>query len=381
MPGVFSLGYLLFGVPSTVFLHWLGVRRWIGLTLCILGLCSAATALVRRPEELYLVRLLLGAAQAGLGPGTILVFSNWFPIEYRGRVFGSFFTIGPVALIIGGPVSSTLLSWGDRYTLAGWQWLFIVEAAPTFLVAVAVLLLLTDAPSTAPWLSPAERLWLEGRLPQADSPVKFRWGASVVKTFSDRRVWALAIAYFGIDAAGAGVIFFLPVMIHSMGFSVLTTGFVVVLPAAAAALSLPLWGLWADRRRAHATVAALASCLVTCGLAASAVALPSPWALAWLGLAMIGFYGFLPGFWALSSSMLQGTNAGAGVALISTMGTLGAFVGAPILGRLSDMTQTYGVGLFAVGAFAACAAVVLTVNRNLDGNTRQRKVAADQGAA
>jgi MFS family permease len=136
--GCFAVGYAVAGIPSTLMLHRLGARRWISLTMLIWGLCSAATAFVTRPQELFGVRALLGMAEAGLAPGVVLYTSRWFPSEYRGRMFGTLFMINPLSQLIGSPLSSVLLAADGRLGLAGWQWLFIVEALPTLLLAAVV---------------------------------------------------------------------------------------------------------------------------------------------------------------------------------------------------------------------------------------------------
>jgi MFS family permease len=359
--GFFAIGYALFGIPSTLLLHRLGARRWISLIMIAWGLCSAATALVKTPEQLYGVRLLLGMAEAGFSPGVILYFSYWFPSEYRGLALGSFFSIGPLGLIIGGPVSGILLSMDGQFGLSGWQWLFVVEALPTLLLVLAVFYFLTDKPADAHWLSAMEKEWLGERLLQEQRRIETAQnGSSVWRTLANGRVWMLAAFYLGIGTSGIGAILFLPLMIQSMGFSILNTGLVSVLPGLAAALALPLWGFWTDHSRNREVVVATACCAIAAGLLGTAALLPSPWAIVPLSVAMVGFYGCVAPFWTLPSAFLTGAAAAAGIAFINIMGNLGQFSGPYLLGRTSDLTGSYSVGLASLAAVAAAAAIIMT---------------------
>ena len=149
--GVFSFGYAAAGIPSTVMLHRWGARRWISLTMVVWGVCSGATAFVNQPAELYGIRVLLGMAEAGLAPGAVVYFSQWFPSEYRGRVFGTFFVINPISQLIGGPLSSVLLNTDGWLGWAPWQWLFIIEAAPTLVLDSTATMSAESVTRHAPW--------------------------------------------------------------------------------------------------------------------------------------------------------------------------------------------------------------------------------------
>ncbi|TAK52557.1 MAG: MFS transporter [Gammaproteobacteria bacterium] len=367
--GFFAFGYLAFAIPSTLLLHRLGARRWICLIMIGWGLCSAATAFVTTPEEFFLVRFLLGMAEAGFVPGTILYLSYWFPSEYRGAVLGSVLFILPLGQIVGGPVSSVLLSQDVLLGLAGWQWMFIGEAIPTLLLSVAVFHFLTDRPTSAPWLSRAESDWLANRLAEEQRQIVASQGEiSVWRTFANWRVWMLGAVNLGICTAGIGVTMFLALMIRSMGFSIWDTGFISSLLAILAAIGIPLWGIWADRFPRREVVVAAACFTVALGMLGIATLLPSPWALVPICLVFVGFYGFFPAFWPLPSVFLTGASAAAGIALVNIAGNLGMFTGPAILGWATDLTGTYRLGLNCLAGASVCAGAILIAhairNRN-----------------
>ena len=337
--GFLAVGMLIFGIPSTIVLHKVGARRWISVTLVIWGFCSAATAFVSNATELCIARLLLGAAEAGFVPGSILYFSQWFPTEYRGRVLGSFIFVQPVALLIGSPLSGFLLSHDGVGGLQGWQWLFIVEATPTLALAALVYFYLPDSLAKAKWLTLPEKKWL-GRKLAAEKAQNAEPGISVKAGFRDRRIWILAGVYIAYAASGSAPSVFL-------------------LPTLAATVLLPMWGMWADRAPRRGLVVATASGLIAAGLIGTAMLLPSSWSLVPLSIAMIGFFGFTPAFWTIPPTLLTGVTAATGIALINVVGNSGTLVGPYFLGWLLDSTGSYATGLVSLAALAAIAAVVM----------------------
>jgi ACS family tartrate transporter-like MFS transporter len=371
--GFFAVGICLFGIPSTLILHRLGARRWICVMLIVWGLCSAATAFVRNAPELLAVRLVLGMAEAGFVPGGILFLSYWFPSEYRGRALGSFIFMQPVAVIVGSPISGALLSHGGFFGLAGWQWLFIMESVPTLVLALLTFCFLTDRPSQADWLSATQKRWLAERLARETQQTASS-RMSVRQTLTKGRIWALGVVYLAFAASGIGPNFFMPLIIRSIGFSLLTTGFVAAVPAIAGALTLPLWGLWADRLpQFREMIVAVAASVIAVGLLGAAALLPSPWAIVPLAVSMVGFFGFTPGFWSLPSAILTGASAAAGIAFINVLGNIGTITSPYLLGWMVDLTGSYKVGLVCLSVFAGVAAAIMTFqavhSRNSFGQT------------
>jgi ACS family tartrate transporter-like MFS transporter len=354
--GFFAIGYALSAIPSTLLLHRLGARRWMSIMMVAWGLCSASTAFVTTPQQLLTVRLLLGMAEAGFTPGAILYFTYWFPSDYRGRVLGLFLLILPLGLIVGGPAASGLLALNGWHGLSGWQWLFLIEALPTLVLALAVLFWLTDRPSNAGWLSDAEKSWLNARL---DSEQRRVTATTSWSAFTLPKTWMLAAANLTVGTAGIGAIIFLPLIVKSIGFSVTATGWIVAVPGVLAGLTLPLWGFWADRARNRESVVAAACCFIALGLVGAAALLPSPWAIAALSVAMIGFNGSLVAFWVLPSTYLVGASAAAGIAFINIVGNLGTFTGPYLLGWLADQTHSHAIGLTCLAIIAAVSASIM----------------------
>lgn len=364
--GLFAIGYALAAIPSTLLMQRFGARRWITVVMVIWGLCSASTALVSSPSELYLARVALGAAEAGFTPGVIFYLSSWFPSAYRGRVFGTFLIILPIALVVGGPLSSMLLSLTGLLGLTGWQWLFLVEGLPSASLAGLVFFFLADSPETARWLSAREREWLTKELAAEDSLISSSQPRTQVRHALARpRVVILALAFHGIAASGTGAIIFLPLVIRAMGFSTQLTGLVAALPALISALSLPFWGLWSDRAHNRSLVV-VASCLaIAAGLLGTAALFPSTLALFPLTVALVGFFGSVAPFWTLPSSFLTGAAAAAGIAAINVAGNLGSFSGPALLGWLSDHLRSYAAGLVGMSMLAAVAAVLMIAQAGL----------------
>jgi ACS family tartrate transporter-like MFS transporter len=357
--GFFAFGYMVFGIPSAMLVHRLGARRWLAVIVLAWGVFSASTAAVSGLRGFVAVRFLLGAAEAGFAPGAVVFFSRWIPAEYRGRVFGSYFLVQPIAQMIAGPISSVLLSCDGRLGLAGWQWLFVVEALPTLFLAIALFGWLGDTPEKVGWLTPVEKEWIAGRLARDRSEAKGPTSeGSFLRAFASGRLWLLAVVCLGIGTCGLGTVSFLPLIIRSLGFSVWNTGFVAVLPAAATALCLPLWGAWTDRsKRADFVVAAGCASMVL-GTICTAVVMPSPWALVPLSLTIVGFFGCLAAFWTLPAKFLSGSREAAGVGFLNVAGNLGQFTGPYLLGRAADLTRTYAQGLAWLGAAAAVGGIV-----------------------
>lgn len=356
--GAFSIGYVLAGLPLTLLLHRFGARRVIGGMMVAWACCSVATAFVTSPTQLLVTRLLIGMAEAGFAPGAVLYLSRWFPDEYRGRVLSSFFFIQPVGLVVAAPVSTALLLFSGA-GLAGWQWLFLVEGVSTLLFTVLIVSLLADRPAQARWLSETQREWLLARLATpAMTTGSEASGPAVLGAVSSKRTWLLAAVYLGLGTSGIGPIFFLPLLIKSMGFANTSSGLLAAIPPLLAALLLPLWGGWTDRTSDRQWVVAAGAAALAGGLVTAAIALPSPWALAGICVAMSGFFGCLAAFWTLPSRFLGGASAAAGIAFINVTGNLGNFAGPALMGRLSDVTQSYAVGLMLLGALAALTAIL-----------------------
>lgn len=384
--GIFFLTYFVFEVPSNLFLERFGARRWIARIMFSWGLLSGATAFIpnlaaatglSNVTVFYIIRLLLGAAEAGFFPGIIFYLTLWFPSAYRARITGYFMAAIPLSTVIGAPVSGALLGLDGLMGLRGWQWMFILEALPAILLAFAVLAYLTDRPIEARWLEPEGRLWLDDRLEQERLQRVSAKHYSVREALLNPRVLGLGLVYFGGVACLYGVGFFLPQIVKGFGLTNLQTGFVTAIPYGVGTLAMVYWGRRSDRMGERKWHCAIALALAAGGIAASTV-LPDP-ALKMLALSVsaCGVFGFLPVFWALPTAFLSGAAAAGGIAIINSIGNLSGFAGPYVMGYLREQTGGFGAGLWCLAVCGAVAlAIVLalghdtTLERTPDGRVR-----------
>lgn len=374
--GIFFLGYVIFEVPSNVLLERAGARIWIARIMVTWGLVAGGMAFISGPVSFLLMRFLLGVAEAGFFPGMILYFTYWFPRRYRARVVAALFLAVPGSNAVTALISGALLQLDGLLGLYGWQWLFLIEAVPSILLAFAVLGLMTDRPAQATWLALEERLWLGGALAaERQGTVKAHGHFTLRRALTDRRVLALGVIYFSIGTATYGITFFLPPILKSLTLTDWETGLATAIPYVVGTVGMIAWSWSSDRRnerRWHFVIAALVAAL---GLIVSAPLLGSLWALTAMSLATIGLYGSKPAFWAMPGEFLSGPAAAGGIALINAIGNLGGFVGPYVLGWLKDATGTYEAGLYFLAACALASATITFFS------VRPGRATADTGAA
>lgn len=355
--GIFFIGYVLFEVPSNIIMERIGARLWIARIMITWGLLSAGTAFVSSPHQLYVLRFLLGVAEAGFFPGMILYLTYWFPAAWRARILSAFMIALPVSSAIGNPVSSALLSL-QAHGLQGWQWMFLLEGAPAVLCGVAVLVFLRDGPHKAAWLTSEEQEWLRGELARERSTLTAH---SSLAALSEPRVWLLGLVYFGMVTSLYGLGFWLPQIVKGFGnLSNLEVGFVSAIPYAVGALTMYLWGHHSDRTGERTWHIALPAFVGAVGLVLSAYLGGTPLlALAALCVTAMGCYAALPVYWTLPTSMLAAGAAAAGIALVNSIGNIGGFLGPTLVGYVTEATGSYAAGLFALAAFIAGSGVLV----------------------
>ena len=356
--GIFFLGYFLFEVPSNVILEKVGARVWIARIMITWGIVSGAMAFVQGPVSFVVMRFLLGVAEAGFFPGMILYFTYWFPKAYRARVISALFIAVPGSNAVAAVISGAILDMDGILGLAGWQWMFIVEAIPAVLLAFVVLAMMTDRPALATWLAPEEREWLETRLQDERRRIESAGHLSLARALMDRRVLALSAIYLTIVTATYGITFFLPQIVKGIGLSNVMTGLVTAIPYTIGTIGMLLWGASSDRRderRWHFCVACL---LATVGLAGAGLFGSSFLALAFMSVATIGLYGSKPAFWPMPSTFLTGTAAAGGIALVNSIGNLGGYVGPFIVGWIKDATGSFEAGLYFLAASALLSGII-----------------------
>jgi ACS family tartrate transporter-like MFS transporter len=360
--GIFYLGYVLFEVPSNFILTRVGARRWIGRIMISWGIVSACTMFVRGASSFYVIRFLLGVAEAGFFPGIILYLSHWFPARDRARAVAWFMVAAPVASIVGNPLSGALLEFTDGAAgLSGWQWLFLVEGLPSIVLGIVVWLALTDSPDDAAWLSVDAKRVLAARLREEASLRERQHGLSRLRAVMHPQVRWLILVYFtaavGTNASG----FFAPSILKDPfgDLNAFGLGLLSVLPHMAAAAAMVLISRHSDRtgeRRWHVAGAAV---LASIGWAVAATA-PSRWlTLLGLTLAQAGMMSMLAPFWALSTSLLSGTAAVGGIALINSVANLGGFLAPIVMGQIKDATRSFTGGMAVLAAIMLCGAVLV----------------------
>ncbi|WP_288193136.1 MFS transporter [uncultured Phyllobacterium sp.] len=364
--GIFFLGYFLFEVPSNVILEKVGARLWIARIMITWGLVSAAMAFVQGPWSFFILRFLLGLAEAGFLPGMILYLTYWFPAAQRAKFIGLFMAAVPLASAVGAPLSSLIIGIEHAWGLKGWQWLFIIEGIPSCLLGLAVLRLLPNGPAQAPWLTLTERRIVQERLDKDHLAHSGRAQHRLWPALVDRRVLLLGLVYFGIVIGLYGIGLWLPQMIKAMGFSNTQVGFITALPYLVSAIAMLLWGRHSDKTGERVWHVAIAAAVSAIGFIGSVYLQSNLVALLCLGIASVGIYASLGPFWAMPPVFLQGTAAAGGIALINSVGNLGGFVGPYLVGWIKQSTGSFQIGMGVLACCLAAAAVmVLFLGREL----------------
>ena len=354
--GLFFIAYALFGVPSNLALERVGPRRWIALLMLVWGLLSSALMLVQDAWGFYVLRFLLGVAEAGFFPGILLLLNRWFPAERRGQATALFAIAVPMAGVLGGPLSGWILeNFHDRGGLRGWQWMFLIEGLPVVLLGLLVLKALPDSIEQATWLSAAQKAWLHKAQQQEEQRKSINRFSDILK---DRHAWLLVGIYFAVMLAVNTIAFWMPSLIHHSGVAGDSdVGLLSALPYLAGCLFMLAVGRSSDRlreRRWHLAVPLLMACL---GLVLTALAPQNPW-LVMFGLlvAGMGASAALPMFWQLPPAFLASNTQAAGIALISSFGSVAAFLAHYLIGVVRDATQSASLALYALALLIALGA-------------------------
>ncbi len=359
--GIFFLSYFVFEVPSNLFLERFGARKWIARIMLTWGLLSGAMAFISGPTSFYVVRLLLGVAEAGFFPGIIFFLTLWFPAKYRARIIGSFMAAIPLSSLIGAPVSGLLLGLNGALGLKGWQWLFILEAVPALVLSVVVFFYLTDKPADATWLAADERRWLVDRMAAETRQRVAQRHFSVKDAILNPKVLALSFVYFGAVATNYGVGFFLPQIIKGFGLSNMQTGFVAAIPYLVGTIGIVWWGRRSDHAGERRWHVAIPLAIAAGGLIVS-TALPDPTLkMIAISVASFGVFAALPVIWTLPTAFLAGPAAAGGIAVINSIGNLSGFLGPYAVGYIKDATGSFNGGLILIGAAAIVSMVIVLV--------------------
>ncbi len=357
--GIFFLSYTLFEVPSNLILARIGVRIWIARIMFTWGVIATAMIFITGPASFYVLRFLLGIAEAGFFPGLILYLTHWFPMRERARAVGLFMTATAMAGVIGAPISSALLQLHGAAGLHGWQWLFLIEGIPAIVLAPIVLTYMTERPADARWLASEEREWLTREMDREQAEHTHAH-VTLRAAVTSARLWIVSLPYFCIVIAFYGVSFWLPQIVQgSSGFSSSMVVLLSAIPYVAATIGLVLFGSRSDRtgeRRWHVASA----CLIgAAGFVLTVVAPQTPAvALMTLSIAAFGIWGTLGPFWTLPTQFLRGTAAAGGIAIVNSVGNIGGFVGPFLVGWVRDATGGFAAGLLMLATMLAVGALV-----------------------
>lgn len=359
--GLFFITYFAFEIPSNLALERFGARRWIARIMLTWGLLSGATAFVQGETGFYVVRLLLGAAEAGFFPGIIFFLTLWVPGKWRATFVGSFMVAIPLASVVGAPVSAFLINSPGFWGLKSWQTMFLIEAVPAIFLAFVVLRVLRDTPDQAEWLDPEEKRWLQQALAAERQQANGGQKEPLVDIMTNPRVWLLAFVYFGITGFSYGMAFFLPLILKDANLSVMQTGVATALPFAVGAIGMVVWGRRSDRlgeRRQHVLIPLM---LAVVGLAASTM-VPSPWLkIVLISVSAFGVMAALPVFWTLPPLLFGASIGAGGIAMINSLGNISGFAHSLLMGVIRDKTGSYTYGLILISVVGVCSFIVLLV--------------------
>jgi MFS transporter, ACS family, tartrate transporter len=355
--GIFFIGYFVLEIPSNLILQRLGARVWISRIMISWGVVAVAMMFTRGARSFYLLRFLLGAAEAGFFPGIIFYLTHWFPSRERARAISLFMTATQIAGVVGGPLSGVLLAMNGVWRLAGWQWLFLAQGIPALVLGAAVAKYLPDTPEHAPWLNSAEQSMLTARL---ELEHKSRRSDHTLRSaLSNGNVWLLALLYFTVVFGHYGIALWLPQILKGFGgMSDLRVGMLSSVPFLTAAIVMVIVAKHSDsheERRWHLALSAFSGAIA---LAASAVARSPLMSLLTISIAAAGVSSTAGPFWTLPTGFLEGTAAAGGIALINSTGNLAGFVGPSVVGLIRQATGSFAGGLLAMALAVLMAGMI-----------------------
>ncbi len=351
--GIFFIGYLAFEIPSNMILHKVGPRIWIARIMVTWGIVSCAMAWVQGPTSFYILRFLLGVAEAGFAPGVLLYLTYWFPAKERGRATASFMAATVLSIVIGAPISGWLIDAGEGlFGMHGWQAMFLIEGLPSVVLGIFTFFYLVDSPAKdTKWLAPDERAWLMEQLEADRRNAKADTRHSLREIFSDYRVWLLTLVYMFNGVAIYGVIMWLPQIVKTFGLTTAQAGVVSAIPFIFAAIGLVVIAKSSDRtgeRKIHTAMSGLVGGIF---LIASALVTNPYLALALLCICAFFLWSYLGVFWTLPTQFLSGAAAAGGLAAINGFAQIGGFTGPYLVGWVKTSTDSFSLSLITLAIF------------------------------
>jgi MFS transporter, ACS family, tartrate transporter len=356
--GLFFLGYCLCEIPSNLILARVGARPWIARIMISWGVTSALTALVVGTRSFYLVRVLLGAAEAGFFPGVVFYLASWFPREDRARMIAWVNVSLPVASVVGAPVSVLILQYSNGLGgFSGWQWLFMLEAIPSVVLGFIVLRLLPDNLEGTSWLTIDDKKWLSATLTREREEREAVERLGVWAALTDRRILLMGLLAVGATIGATGVAIWMPQIVKGFGFSTIQTGFVTAIPSLALGISMVASAIHADRTGERIWHVAAPLFVSSAGFLLAAASQSPTTGVIGLTIGNAGVGAAIPNLWVFPTVLLTRTAAAAGIALINSLGSVGGFFGPVVIGWSREMTGSFAGALTFVAAVLLMAAI------------------------
>lgn len=356
--GMFFIGYFFTDVPSNIILQKVGPRIWLARIMVSWGIVAACMMFVKTATGFYILRFLLGVAEAGFFSGIILYLSTWFPGKRRAQVIAFFMAAAPLSSMLGSPLAGTILSLHGALGLAGWQLMFLLDAVAAVLLGCFTFFYLNDKPEKTTWLNEEESSWLINTLNAEKANKESGAKTSALKGLTDIRVLTLALVYFGTSAGLYSLNIWSPQFIKSFGLSTLQIGFINAIPAAIAVAAMIFWAKHSDKTRERTWHVVSACILASIGFVLAGSVHSLTLAMLALILASIGIYSCKPPLWSIPSRFLSGPAAAAGLAAINSIGNLGGFFGPAVIGWLKEKTGDFSMALYAIAALLLMSALL-----------------------
>ncbi|MDQ0218070.1 MFS transporter [Peribacillus cavernae] len=364
--GIFFFGYFLFEVPSNIMLHKFGASKWLARILISWGLIVVLMSWVQNETHLYILRFLLGVAEAGFFPGIVLYITYWFRAREQARAYALFYIALPVSYIIGAPVSTWIMDTIHWLGWEGWRWMFFLEGIPAILLGIVTFFYLTDKPAKAKWLTQEEKDWLETEL-EAERKLKSQPEKhSILQVMRNRKILLLAMVYVTINVGSYGIGFWMPQIVNDFSDQMSNTqvGLITMIPYIIAAVVMVYWGLHSDKTQERRWHTAIPPVIGAIGLSGCAMVIDPVASLLLLSVATAGIFSFFSPFWSYTNGFLTDSTAPVGIAFINSVGNIGGFIGPYAMGFTVSMTGSPQSGLIFMGcSLIVCTCLVLVLRK------------------
>ncbi|UEJ81497.1 MFS transporter [Brachybacterium halotolerans subsp. kimchii] len=354
--GLFFLAYFLFEVPSNYLLPKVGPRIWFARILFTWGLITALTALTPSTEVFYVLRFLLGVAEAGFYPGVLYYLTFWFPQRHRTKATGTFVLAAPIAFLVMSPLAGSILGL-DWLGLRGWHWLFVLSGLAAMIAAVPTLKWLRDTPRSAPWITASEADWIEDQLEKDRAELGQQSHANPWKALGSKYVWVFALLFFPSTVGIYGLSFWVPTVVSAFSGSDVATGWLSAIPYVFGVIGIFVTSRLASRMRENWIPLIVIYIGSAVGILLSALAPAGLLQLAAMSMAAFFLYSVAGVFWALPTRYLVGATAAIGIAFVNSFGNIGGFVGPYVVGAVSEATGKAANGMYFLGAVLILGAI------------------------